>query len=114
MILTDNMIEESIKEGVIKIEPFETKQIQPASYDLRVGEEAARSSTHGKVNVKEVGYIELEAGDFAILTTEEIVTLDNQHVGRIGLRSKWSRKWIVATAGPQIDPGFNGNKDWAN
>ena len=108
MILTDHMIEEAVSEGVIKIEPFETTQIQPASYDLRVGPVAAVSSSHSKVDVKGKGFLEMTPGDFAIVVCEEVITLDNQHTGRFGLRSKWARKGLIATTGPQIDPGFSG------
>ncbi len=108
MILTDNMISEAVSSGVVKIEPFDKEQIQPASYDLRVGPVAAVSSSHSKVNVKEKGFLEMTPGDFAIVVSEEVITMDNQHTGRFGLRSKWARKGLIATAGPQIDPGFSG------
>jgi len=31
-----------------------------------------------------------------------------QYVGRFGLRSKYARKGLIATTGPQIDPGYHG------
>ncbi len=108
MILTDSMIRQACSEGSVGISPFNDQQIQPASYDLRVGPEAAVSSRRGKVNVKEKGFVELDAGDFAVLVTEEVISLNNQHSGRFGLRSKWARKGLLATTGPQIDPGFKG------
>lgn len=108
MILTDSMIQQACSEGTVGISPFDVQQIQPASYDLRVGPEAAVSSHHGKVNIKEKGFVELDAGDFAVLVTEEVISLDNQHSGRFGLRSKWARKGLLATTGPQVDPGFKG------
>ena len=108
MILTDTMIRQACSEGIVGISPFDERQIQPASYDLRVGPEAAVSSRRGKVNIKDSGFVELDAGDFAVLVTEEVITLDNQHSGRFGLRSKWARKGLLATTGPQVDPGFKG------
>lgn len=108
MILTDNMITKAIGDGGVKIEPFDAAQIQPASYDLRVGADAAMASTHGKVNIKEKGFLEMAPGDFAIVVTAEAISLDNQHTARFGLRSKWARKGLIATTGPQIDPGFGG------
>lgn len=108
MILTDKMIQEAQACGAIKIEPFDENQIQPASYDLRIGPEAALASQHKKIDVEKAGFVEIDAGDFAILSTHEIITLDAQHVARFDLRSKWERKWLSATFGPQIDPGFKG------
>ena len=108
MILTDKMIRQACSDKAISISPFESGQIQPASYDLRVGPEAAVSSRHGKVNVKKNDFLELDAGDFAVLVTEEVIALDDRHTGRFGLRGKWDRKGLIATTGPQIDPGFKG------
>lgn len=108
MILTDNLIAEANSKGLIKIEPFERGQLQPASYDLRVGPEAATSSHREKINLAEKGFIELAPSDFAIVVSEEKISLDNQHTARFGLRSKWARKGLVATTGAQIDPGFKG------
>ena len=38
----------------------------------------------------------------------ERLRLSAQHVGRFGLRSKYARKGLIATTGPQIDPGYDG------
>jgi hypothetical protein len=38
----------------------------------------------------------------------EEVRLGPQYVARFGLRSKYARKGLIATTGPQIDPGFHG------
>ena len=108
MILTDEFIAQANSEGSIKIEPFEEKQLQPASYDLRVGPEAASSSDRQKIDLAKKGFIELSPSDFVIVLSEEIISLDKQHTARFGLRSKWARKRLVATTGPQIDPGFEG------
>ena len=108
MILTDDLIAKANSEGNIKIEPFEHTQLQSASYDLRVGPEAATSSHREKVNLAEKGFIELAPSDFAIVISEEKISLDNQHTARFDLRSKWARKGLVATTGAQIDPGFEG------
>ena len=38
----------------------------------------------------------------------EELKLGPQYVGRFGLRSKYARKGLIATTGPQIDPGYHG------
>ena len=108
MILTDELIVEANSKGWVTIEPFDAKQVQPASYDLRIGPEAATSSDREKINVRQKGFIELAPSDFAIVVSEEKICLDNKHTARFGLRSKWARKGLVATTGAQIDPGFEG------
>ncbi|MBM4397441.1 MAG: dCTP deaminase [Deltaproteobacteria bacterium] len=108
MILTDRQLREAIKLGKIKVEPFEDAQVQPATYDLRVGNRGATTSARKLIDVSKVGYLTLEPGDTAVVSTLEILELDRQHVGRFGLRSKYSRKGLIATTGTQIDPGFRG------
>ncbi len=108
MILTDRQIQEAVAKGDILIEPFDKGQVQAASYDLRVGEQGATTSSKKKVNIKNDGYILLAPGDFGVVTVLEEIKLGAQYAARFGLRSKYARKGIIATTGPQIDPGFHG------
>lgn len=113
MILTDADIKAALDAGDIEIappdQPYDENQIQPASIDLRVGDEGATTKTRARINIKERGLITLGPGDFAIIAILEHVKLGPQYVGRIGLRSKYARKGLMATTGPQIDPGFHGS-----
>ena len=108
MILTDRQIKEASDSGDIIIDPFEEKQIQAASYDLRIGKQGATASRKKLINIEKDGYLLLKPGDFAVITALEILHLNSQHVGRFGLRSKYARKGLIATTGPQIDPGYKG------
>lgn len=108
MILTDHDIEEACKKQGIVIDPFESNQVQGATYDLRVGKQGATTSSKKIVNIEEDGYLLLKPGDFAIIVVLEKLRLSPQYVGRFGLRSKYARKGIIATTGPQIDPGYDG------
>ena len=108
MILTDKMIKAAVEAGTVRLKPFDPKQVQPASYDLRVGEQGIATSGNAVVEVRRRGYFELSPGDFGILMTKELIEFDDRHTARIGLRSKYARKGIIATTGPQVDPGFRG------
>ena len=108
MLLTDTQIRDACNVGDILIEPFEDNQVQPATYDLRVGEQGATTSTKKLINIREEGYLLLKPGDFAIVTVLEVLHLSPQYAGRFGLRSKYTRKGLIATTGPQIDPGYKG------
>jgi dCTP deaminase len=108
MILTDRQIQEAVAKGDILIEPFDKGQVQAASYDLRVGEQGATTSAKKKINIKQDGYILLSPGDFGVVCVLEEIKLGPQYAARFGLRSKYARKGIIATTGPQIDPGFHG------
>jgi len=108
MILNNLQITEAVEKGKIFIEPFEEKQVQAATYDLRVGKQGATASAKKLINIQEKGYLSLKPGDFAVITVLEELRLTPQYTGRIGIRSKFARRGIIATTGPQIDPGYNG------
>lgn len=108
MILTDADIRGAYESGSIQIDPFEEASVQPASYDLRVGPEAIASSSREIMNVEEAGFVEILPGDFVIVTVLERLHVDNLHVGRFGLQSSHARRGLIATTGPQIDPGYRG------
>jgi dCTP deaminase len=108
MILSDRQIREAHEKGEITIEPFDEEHVQPASYDLRVGDKGAATSSKKVVNIKDDGYILLQAGDLALITVLEEIRLGPQYAARFGLRSKYARKGLIATSGAQIDPGYHG------
>jgi len=108
MILTGHQIKQAVEAGALSITPFDEKQIQPASYDFRIGDQGATVSAKRLINIKKEGVLVLEPGDFGLLVTLEEIKLGNKHVGRFGLRSGYARKGIHATTGPQIDPGYHG------
>ncbi len=108
MILAYQQILEAYKKGDILIDPFEEKQLQAATYDFRVGEQGATTSTKKIVNIKENGYMVLYPGDFGVVTVFEKIHLSPFYAARMGLRSKYARKGLIATTGPQIDPGYHG------
>lgn len=108
-LLTDNEIKKKVEEGVIKFENFSEDCLEPASYDMRLGEQAFKSRPErGLINIKDLGMITIEPGEFTILTTHERIELPKNIAGHIGLRSHYARKGIVLLSGPQIDPGFRG------
>ncbi len=108
MILTDRQIREAVENGDIKIEPFDDRQVQAATYDLRVGDQGATTSTKRRVDIKKDGFVQLAPGDFAVVVVFEKIELGAQYAARFGLRSKYARKGLIATTGPQIDPGYRG------
>lgn len=108
MILTNAQIVEAYKRGDILIEPFNEEQVQGATYDIRVGEQGITTSSKKVVNIREAGFLTLQPGDFGIVIVDEIIRLGPRYVGRFGLRSKYARKGLIATTGPQIDPGYHG------
>lgn len=108
MILNNLQIVEACKSGDIFIDPFDEAQVQAATYDFRVGAQGATTSSKKIVDIKSNGFILLQPGDFGVITVMEELKLGLQYAGRFGLRSKYARKGLIATTGPQIDPGYHG------
>lgn len=108
MILTAQQITEAYRRSDILIDPFDEEQVQAATYDLRVGDQGATTSSKKLVNIRETGYLLIQPGDFGVMTVLEEIRLGHQYAARFGLRSKYARKGLMATTGPQIDPGYHG------
>lgn len=108
MILVDEEIEKAVSTGQIGLSDFSKECLQPASYDLRVGEEGFLLSAGRVIDIQTEGPLEIQPGDFALIMTHEKLRLPTNMVGRFGLRSFYARKGLLATAGPQVDPGFEG------
>jgi dCTP deaminase len=108
MTLVDGEIKKAVNNGEIGISDFSEQCLQPASYDLRVGEEGFTLSAGRVISIQNEGVLEIQPGDFALVLTHEKLRLPTNTVGRLGLRSVYARMGLLATVGPQVDPGFEG------
>ena len=109
MILSNENILDTCKNGSsIVIEPFSEELLQLASYDLRVGDQAASLAKKEALDLTKTGFIEITSEDFVIMLTYEKLALDLQHTAHFGLTSSYARKGLLATVGTQVDPGFEG------
>ena len=108
MLMSDKDIQEARSSGELRIQNFSKKNLQPASYDMRVGGEAFSSHEKKPIDIKSTGAVAIKPGDFILVRTHESVKLSPKIAGRIGLRSFHARKGLALLAGPQIDPGFGG------
>lgn len=121
MILNDKTILDKMQKHEIIIKPIPTpEQIQPASVDLRLGNEYLSPIRHEEtIDIKnnEPKYqhlrgnaILLPAGEFILATTKEKIHIPPNLIGRVEGRSSIGRLGITihVTAG-FIDPNFTGN-----
>lgn len=106
--MTDGQIRAGVESGEIILDPFEPNGVEPASYDIRVGNWAFVSSSKEKINLSQKGVVVIEPGEFAVLESRERVGLDKQTAGQLGLSSEFARRGLLMLSGPQIDPGFRG------
>jgi dCTP deaminase len=128
MILSDRDIRRRLEKGDLKVEPLDDPelQIQPASIDMRLGneflefersnipcihpesEEETDEYTRRRVVENGDDYV-LHPGDFVLGTTYETVEIPDDLVARVEGRSSLGRLAVVvhATAG-FVDPGYRG------
>lgn len=128
MILSDRDIRRRLEEGGLVVDPLGDPelQIQPASIDLRLGneflefersnipcihpesEEETEEYTRRRVVESGDEYV-LHPGDFVLGTTYETVEIPDDLVARVEGRSSLGRLAVVvhATAG-FVDPGYRG------
>lgn len=100
MILSDNTIEELCtgKEPHL-IAPYNGARLQPASYDLSLGE-----VLDYPIGVRKL----LEPGEFIIASTKETVHIPSNLVGRMEGKSSLARQGLIVHTAGFVDPGFCG------
>lgn len=99
MILTDKNIRR-LTNIYNLIVPFEEEQLQPASYDLSVGDI--------EIEKEESGLWEIEPGESVLISTKETVSLPNNVAGFLKDKSSYLRGGFKIGQG-FVDPGFRGN-----
>lgn len=106
MLLSDKDIRREL-DGWLVIEPLEDHQIQPASVDLRLGDELLDSIASFPINPV-LGY-KLSPGEFILGSTLEYMQFPPSLAGQFAGKSSLGRIGLQThcTAG-FIDPGFRG------
>ncbi|MCB0917656.1 MAG: dCTP deaminase [Actinobacteria bacterium] len=124
MILSDGTIRKRLADGSLVIDPVSDEQVQPASVDIRLGDEFLVFRNHTrevidpfdkrddmmeKVIVPQGEAFILHPGEFVLGTTLETVGLPDDLVARVEGKSSLGRLGLLihATAG-FVDAGFRG------
>ncbi len=124
MILSDREIKTQIKRGLIEIDPYEPKAVQPSSVDVHLDHRfiVFKNHTMSHIDVKkdlsslttnveasEMDPFILHPGEFVLGSTLERVALPDDLVGRIEGKSSLGRLGLLihSTAG-FVDAGWNG------
>jgi dCTP deaminase len=124
MLLSDRDLVAAIKSGNLRVEPFDSGLVQPASVDVRLGHtfrifdnyQAASIDPRNPGDMTTVVTVPprspfvLHPGEFALGSTLEKVTLDATLAARLDGKSSLGRLGLLthSTAG-FIDPGFGGH-----
>lgn len=124
MILTKRVILDEIKQGRIKISPFDKRAVGPASVDLTLGgyirvfkkadnipmtRQIDYKKYTKKVSIRK-GYI-LEPGELVLGITKEHITLPDDVCGWLQSRSRFARVGlIVHMTAPFMQPGIDNHQ----
>lgn len=119
-ILTDGSIKMALGRGDIGIRPYLEARLQPASYDMLLGNEIARIdprvdvidprsmeeyTTHTVYD--EDGFL-IYQGEFILATSVETFRFSPGHVGQINGKSSLARLGLQVESAGFFDPGFEG------
>lgn len=102
-ILSDEDIENSIKNSELSIEPFNQRNLTPNGYDLSIGEVYIKKTDQ---HIKK-GIISIPPLTWFAISTKEFVKMGPHITSQLWIRSSYARKGILASFG-KVDAGFHG------
>jgi len=108
MPMTDAEIEQAIQEGGLTIENMSQDCLEPASYDLRIGNQLLRGGESATTYLEERGSIIIHAGEFFTFRTHEKLQFTKSYSGHLGAKSYFIQRGLILLAGQHVDPGFRG------
>lgn len=104
-----------------RVKPFDENRIDGASYRLSIGKEvyvspvadSTDASTRSVARLKRGEAFTIPPGQFAILLTDERVTVGDQELAFISIRARTKYRGLVNASGFHVDPGFSGHLTFA-
>jgi len=106
-------------EGLVS--PFKESQVDCAAYTLTLGgsaftssdgqnraEMVAQGKSPGEWNVLPGKTVTIQSGQFALLLTNEIVTIPSDAVGFISIKARAKFDGLINVSGFHVDPGWKG------
>jgi dCTP deaminase len=116
VILNDLEIERLCKEQAMVL-PFSPDQLNPASYDVRLGDQIMIESVASPdfVRTPISGFTKenpwlLRPGQFCLASTEELLNMPEDVAGQFALKSSRGREGYSHALSAFIDPGFHGSR----
>lgn len=94
----DIEIKKRIREETL-LQRCSEKNVWGASYDMRLGHECAKDGVI--IDLRTTHTLSIMPGEFALLTTHELLNLPLNMVGRNGIMSKWAKRGLFRCLGPR-------------
>jgi addiction module HigA family antidote len=107
-ILVDHQIEQAVKDGTIRVEPFTAENVQTASLTLTLDRFGVTTGGERIDIGRGKGFI-LDAGHAVNFSSRERIALPRGYLGRPGALGRLAEAGIVASHAFQIEPGFDGH-----
>jgi dCTP deaminase len=109
MLMTDGEVKDLMAKGSLVIGQYKESMQGPCSYDARMGKQALVSKNDKLLDISDEQSLKLDAGDFALVMTEESFTMPLDVGAQIGMKSALAREGLILLAGMHIEPGFKGH-----
>jgi dCTP deaminase len=101
------------------VEPFRPQRVKQGAYELTLGPEYFITADehgqkqHRKLTLADHDHMVIPPGQFALLLTEEIVTIPKGAIGFISIKASLKFQGLVNVSGFHVDPGFSGRLKFA-
>ncbi len=113
--LSGGQIVELVTKGELVIDPFDEKLVQPATYDLRLGDKILASPL-GPVEHGGPVQLSRDRPSYDVITGQMVSVKSAEYIelpltvasGSFGIRSHYAKLGFIAFGGVQLDPGFHG------
>lgn len=108
-MLLSNEIKRFCDQNLLIAEEFESKNLRPAAYTLRIGQRYVDSrGRRGHLDKKRNPSFKMEPNSIVYVSTLEKLDLPFYVAARFNLRVKWVYRGILLGTGPQVEPGYRG------
>lgn len=109
MILSDRSIKNAMREEGLVIRPFLPERLQPASYDLTLGDEIIIPGKGDGRRISVAMSYELRPYRFILGSTAEWIEIPTHLVGILVGKSSLARRGIQIESAGYVDPGWRGH-----
>jgi len=96
------------------IDPYDQLRVMRGAYELSVGPEAYITSTTGeKTKLEDGDRIIIPPGQFGLLVTAEVVSVPNDAMAFLSIKSTTKLQGLVNVSGFHVDPGYKNTLKFA-
>lgn len=90
------------------IKPFSVNRVKHAAYEMALGGEAFVTGEKERAIIREGGELVIPPGQFAVLITDEKITVPADAIAFISMKSANKFRGLINVSGFHVDPGFSG------